>query len=217
MSGESKSREVVGTTRLFIPTPSQGLVRCESDDTSALLRIYYSNYQRLKKEQSTLTNQLAIIEREREELRERLEAMRVRMWGFSESRRRSGSGTGGRRERSTGTSCVRWATASASTGRRGRCCSTSRSNTATSITPRSMRPWCCPSTRRIRNGSSPTPSTTTPPSDHSRSCTHSHTHPTSANNQPSPFHRCPADGRERRGRLFGIAYLTVISWRAWRR
>ncbi len=61
MSGESKSRESVGTTRLLIPTPSQGQVKCESDDTNTLLRMYYSNYQRLKKEQSTLTNQLAII------------------------------------------------------------------------------------------------------------------------------------------------------------
>lgn len=69
MSGESKSRELVGTARLLIPTPSQGLVRCESDDSNTLLRMYYSNYQRLKKEQNTLTNQLTIIEREREELR----------------------------------------------------------------------------------------------------------------------------------------------------
>lgn len=106
MSGEGKGKEgVLAGSRLLIPTPSS-TSRPENEDATSMLRIYYANYQRLKKEQSTLVNQLAIIEREREELRERLEAMRVRLRPRSGSRKRSASDTAGLPGRSAETSCA---------------------------------------------------------------------------------------------------------------
>jgi hypothetical protein len=187
MSADSKNRELLGTTRLLIPTPSQGLVRCESDDTSALLRMYYSNYQRLKKEQSTLTNQLAIIERERQELRERLDAMRVPLCTCSESRKRKERDIAGPPERSTEISYVRSGIAKRSMAHRGHCCSTSRSSIARSTTRRSMRPWCYRSIRRIRKDSSHTRSIMAASSDHSPSCIHKQTHKMTQKASINPF------------------------------
>jgi hypothetical protein len=77
MSGDQKTYEGSATvTRPIIPTPypSSTLDRgnevlSECSDANTMLRHYYNNYQKLKKENQTLGNQLAFIEKEREDLR----------------------------------------------------------------------------------------------------------------------------------------------------
>lgn len=86
--GKGKEGPIQATSRPIIPTPSQSSPKPEQDDSTNMLKIYYSNYQKLKKENNTLTNQLAIIDREREELQERLDTMRVCLNLFRKNKKR---------------------------------------------------------------------------------------------------------------------------------
>lgn len=175
---EGKGKEgVLTATRLLIPTPSQTSPRADHhDEPTTMLRMYYANYQRLKKEQSTLNNQLAIIEREREELRERLEAMKVSVHSCSENRKKSANAIAGQPMKSTAISCAPSQSASASMVPRGHCCSTSRSSTAHSTTQKSMRQYCCQSTKRTRKDSSPILSKALSPNHDTTTMHSSHMH-----------------------------------------
>jgi peptidoglycan hydrolase CwlO-like protein len=62
---------------IIIPTPSIPQTRQKDSETDNSLKHYFANYQRLKKENTILNNQLEIINKEKEELQEKLEAMKV--------------------------------------------------------------------------------------------------------------------------------------------